>query len=454
MASEGGEFGRDSGNSRLLTDEQVVVAPIQGRGGKVSTHHRVMALKSFGMGGLGKTELHEPIMQRFGGPLLWGNFEKWCRSQWGEDINFNVLPNDYYMIEFMKKEDIWNAKNKGPYTLDGIGVHIIDWIPNFNPRFHTLPESIVWLRLYKFPSNYWHIEIIKDICKELGTFVSVNDVLEDRVWGSFIKICINTSQISKIPEEVKIIGADKVWIQRIDREDQLHLCPHCFSRDHIGLECEVSASILRSYACVQTKLTDVKSYKENIEILGTNDVEQSSAASMKEVEINNHVDNSPLVLSGQQQIHTNNSDSARALLNLLEDAKSFQNDIATELAASLSLESTKIGKFRVTKDENIPPLPVDPNTSGVLGKKGMTTDLEEGEIASSTSEWEEDFEPIANLIMDNTVKGFGKTASYINAPNFKPKGKRGHKSRKTMLKIAGNEKKGGIQRIGTVQKDF
>lgn len=34
MASEGGEFSKGSGNNRLLTGEQVVVAPIQGKGGQ------------------------------------------------------------------------------------------------------------------------------------------------------------------------------------------------------------------------------------------------------------------------------------------------------------------------------------------------------------------------------------------------------------------------------------
>lgn len=119
----------------------------------------------------------------------------------------------------------------------------------------------------------------------------------------------------------------------------------------------------------------------------------------------------------------------------MEDAKSLQNEIAIELSASLSSESTKAGEFRVTEDENIPPLLVDPSASGELGKKGITTNLEEGEIDSFASEWEEDFEPVANLIMDNIAKGFGKTASYINVPNFKPKGKRGRKSSKKMLKI-------------------
>ncbi|GLJ55675.1 hypothetical protein SUGI_1195950 [Cryptomeria japonica] len=176
------------------------------------------------------------------------NFESQCRAQWVNDININILPNDFYMIEFMSNEEKWQAKNKGPYILDGIEVDIIDWQANFNPRTHVLPNNKVWIRLYNCPSNYWHIDVIKDICKNLGTFVSVDDILEDKLWGSFLRICISTDQITKIPDEVKIIGAGKIWIQKIDREDQLHICPKCFSLDHTSISCDVSALIQRSYS--------------------------------------------------------------------------------------------------------------------------------------------------------------------------------------------------------------
>ncbi|GLJ35947.1 hypothetical protein SUGI_0721280 [Cryptomeria japonica] len=322
----------------------------------------------------------------------------------------------------MKNGDMFNAKNKGPYTLDEIGVHIIDWKPNFNSRFHTLLENTVWLRLYNCPSDYWHIEIIKDICKEIGTFVSVDDILEDRVWGSFIRICINTSQISKIPEEVKIIRAREVWIQRIDREDQMHICPKCFSRENIGLDCELLASILKSYACVQSKLVDMKVDKENTKIRKANDVEQSSAASMKEMEKNNHVVNSPLIVSIHHQALSSNSESAQALLNLLEDAKTLQKDIIIEFAATLFSVPNKTGDFSIMEDEMTPPLPDGPTTFDDPGKNGFTIGLEEGEIISSASKWEEDIEPVANPIMDDTTKGFGKSESDINVPNFQPKG--------------------------------
>ncbi|GLJ29751.1 hypothetical protein SUGI_0587230 [Cryptomeria japonica] len=145
-----------------------------------------------------------------GGERVKDNFESWCRAQWGKDININILPNDFYMIEFMRNEEKWKSKNKGPYILDGIEVHIIDWYPNFNPQMHVLPDRKVWMRLYNCPLDYWHIDVIKDICKNLGIFESVDDILEDKLWGSFLRIWISTDQITKIPDEVKMISARKI----------------------------------------------------------------------------------------------------------------------------------------------------------------------------------------------------------------------------------------------------
>ncbi|GLJ12837.1 hypothetical protein SUGI_0198810 [Cryptomeria japonica] len=156
----------------------------------------------------------------------------------------------------MKKEDKWKVVNKEPYFLDGIEVHVIEWQPNFNPQHHHLPGSRVWIRFYNCPSDYWHIDIIKDICKSLGTFISMGDILEDKLWGSFIKVCINIVHVSKIPEEIKIIGVGKVWIQKIDREHQLHICPKCFSLDHVGFDYEVTATIQKSHACMQFPIVE------------------------------------------------------------------------------------------------------------------------------------------------------------------------------------------------------
>ncbi|GLJ43916.1 hypothetical protein SUGI_0915520 [Cryptomeria japonica] len=177
------------------------------------------------MGALGKTTLGR-TMPSFGDPTFIQIIRTLIRTEWETlisedgpfplivchpkpDININILPNDFYMIKFMSNEEKWHAKNKGPHILDGIEVHIIEWQPNFNPRTHVLLDSKVWIRFYNCPSDYWHIDVIKDICKDLGTFVSVDAILEDKIWGSFVRICICTYQITKIPDEVKIFGAGK-----------------------------------------------------------------------------------------------------------------------------------------------------------------------------------------------------------------------------------------------------
>ncbi|GLJ14508.1 hypothetical protein SUGI_0234650 [Cryptomeria japonica] len=119
-----------------------------------------------------------------------------------------------------------------PIFINCIEFHTIDWQPNFNTRMYVLPNNKVWIRLYNCPLDYWHIDVIKDICKELGTFVSTDDILEDKIWGSFLKICISMDQITKIPDEVIIIGAGKISIQKIDREDQMHICLMLFLRSY------------------------------------------------------------------------------------------------------------------------------------------------------------------------------------------------------------------------------
>ncbi|GLJ23013.1 hypothetical protein SUGI_0434280 [Cryptomeria japonica] len=284
-------------------------------------------------------------------------------------------------------------KNKGPYILDGIEVHIIDWQPNFNPRTHVLPDSKVWIRFYNYPSDYWHIDVIKDICKNLGTFVSVDDILEDKIWGSFLRICISTNQITKIPDEVKIIGVGKIWIQKIDREDQLHICPKCFSLDHTGLGCDVSTMIQRSYSCMQFPI------EENLQ------PEPPISTDTEEDFCNEIHDNENIPLTEATPLNiappsSGQSESQQDLLVLLEKTKTLQVDIESKLADSLPPSPIVPRNQLVIEDNKIHTQGMEASTLGEMG-------LEDGEIESSSSEGDGDFEPDSNLILEDTTKVLG-----------------------------------------------
>ncbi|GLJ44088.1 hypothetical protein SUGI_0919450 [Cryptomeria japonica] len=282
-----------------------------------------------------------------GGKQSKDNFESWHRAQWGNDININILSNDFYMIEFMNNKEKWQAKNRGPYILDGIEVHIIDWQPNFNPQTYVLPDSKVWIRLYNRPSDYWHIDVIKDICKNLGTFVSTDDILEDKLWGSFLKICISTNQVNKIPDEVRIIGAGKIWIQKIDREDHLHICPKCFSLDHSGISYDISAMIQQNYSCMQSPI-EVKLQPEPPI---TDDSEDALCNDTLEKENVTLTEATPLIIVPPS---FGQSESQQDLLTLLEKTKSLQADIESKIADSLP-PSPLVPRIQLETEDGNPP---------------------------------------------------------------------------------------------------
>ncbi|GLJ14775.1 hypothetical protein SUGI_0239660 [Cryptomeria japonica] len=344
------------------------------------------------------------------------------RAQWGKDININILVNDFYMIEFMSNKEKWQAKNKGSYILDGIEVHTIDWQPNFNPRTHVLLDNKVWIRLYNCPSDYWHIDVIKDICKDLGTFVSVDGIFEDKLVGSFLRICISTDQITKIPDEVRIIGAGKIWIQKIDREDQLHICPKCFSLDHTGIICDVSAMIQRSYSCMQSPI-EVKMHLEPPIAFDTEEAFCNDTLDKENVPL---MEATPLIIvppsSGQ-------SENQQDLLTLLEKTKTLQADIESKLVDSLPPSPFVSKNQLVIEHGNLHSQDMDTGTGGQICSS-IGIKLEDGEIETSSSKGEENFEPNSDLILEGTSKGFGKSDSTIDKPNFKPNGVRGRKSKK------------------------
>ncbi|GLJ41345.1 hypothetical protein SUGI_0855610 [Cryptomeria japonica] len=70
---------------------------------------------------------------------------------------------------------------RGPFMLDGIGVHLIDWQLDFNPRTHKLPECPIWVRLYNIPSEYWNTKALKEIGNYFGSFISADEIMEDRI---------------------------------------------------------------------------------------------------------------------------------------------------------------------------------------------------------------------------------------------------------------------------------
>lgn len=75
--------------------------------------------------------------------------------------------------------------------------------------------------------------------------------MEDRIWGSNARICINVHQTSSMPDKIRIMGNRERWTERINREEKMFICPKYLLRENIGVECVVSTRISRVYSCTQ-----------------------------------------------------------------------------------------------------------------------------------------------------------------------------------------------------------
>ncbi|GLJ47615.1 hypothetical protein SUGI_1005510 [Cryptomeria japonica] len=283
---------------------------------------------------------------------------------------------------------------------------------------YVLLDNKVWIRLYNYPPDYWHIDIIKDICKNIGTFVSTDDILEDKLWGSFLRICISIDQINKIPDEVRIIGAGKIWIQRIDREDQLHICPKFFSLDHTGISCDVSSMIQRNYSCMQSPI-EVKLQPQPPTTINTGDTFCNGTLHKENATL---TEETPLIIFPSS---FGQSDIQQDLLTLLVKTKSLQADIESKIADSLPHSPFVPRNQLAIEDGRLHSQGTENDTIGGMGwniRSSIGIELDDGEIETSSSEGEEDFEPDSEFILEGTSKGFGKLDSTIDKPNFKTKG--------------------------------
>ncbi|GLJ39721.1 hypothetical protein SUGI_0811990 [Cryptomeria japonica] len=197
------------------------------------------------------------------------------------------------------------------------------------------------------------------------------------------------------------------------------------------------------------------------------------------------------------------SESQQDLLTLLEETKTLQADIESKLADSLPPSPFVPRNQLAIEDGNFYSQGMETGTMGEMGGQICSMigiELEDGEIETSSSEGEEDFELESGLILEGSSKGFGKSDSTIEKPNFKLKrqsdgasgglgiiwspmnvkislvgddkywqhcsvtilGRNENFNLFNVCVVAGDfnailfgiEKSGGIQRTGTSQKDF
>ena len=92
------------------------------------------------------------------------------------------------------------------------------WKERFDPNKENLMISLVWIRMYSLPMEYWKEEILMDIGNTLGNFIKVFEQTRQRKYISYARICIYLDISRDLLDGIEINWEDEEWFQAIDYE--------------------------------------------------------------------------------------------------------------------------------------------------------------------------------------------------------------------------------------------
>ncbi|GLJ46141.1 hypothetical protein SUGI_0972060 [Cryptomeria japonica] len=85
---------------------------------------------------------------------IWPTFTKfrnWCDKNWGEGMDLKISGNGYYLVICPTAQDRdWIIENDR-FFIEGRGLNISAWTPNFNLCEASIEKTLIWIKLQGLP---------------------------------------------------------------------------------------------------------------------------------------------------------------------------------------------------------------------------------------------------------------------------------------------------------------
>ncbi|GLJ37348.1 hypothetical protein SUGI_0757790 [Cryptomeria japonica] len=105
-------------------------------------------------------------------------------------MDLKTLGNGYYLVVYPTAQDRdWIIEN-GPFFIEGKGLNISAWAPNFNPCEAIIEKTLIWIKLLGLPQEYKDAETLKQI-GNLGEYVMSEELVDPYDFSLISRLCIN-----------------------------------------------------------------------------------------------------------------------------------------------------------------------------------------------------------------------------------------------------------------------
>ncbi|KAJ0970134.1 hypothetical protein J5N97_023011 [Dioscorea zingiberensis] len=109
---------------------------------------------------------------------------------WG-DVTVADMANGFFLIRCSSEKMMEEILVEGPWTVNGLTLHLLRWRPDFQACFAKLSTATLWVRLYNLPPEYWDANMLEPLAASLGKVVKVDvtTMVADR--AKFARVCVD-----------------------------------------------------------------------------------------------------------------------------------------------------------------------------------------------------------------------------------------------------------------------
>ncbi|GLJ51657.1 hypothetical protein SUGI_1097740 [Cryptomeria japonica] len=137
--------------------------------------------------------------------------KKWTPIHRGDKRQF---PSADIVISEPEQRD-WILDN-GPFFIEGKGLNISVWSPNFNPFEATIEKTLIWIKLRGLPQEYKDVETLKQIGNHLGEFVKSEELVDPLDFSMISRLCVNWQTVHNLPDTLEIKTGMGIWKQKLE----------------------------------------------------------------------------------------------------------------------------------------------------------------------------------------------------------------------------------------------
>ncbi|GLJ40042.1 hypothetical protein SUGI_0819650 [Cryptomeria japonica] len=161
----------------------------------------------------------------------------WIKDNWGSQDVVKFLLKGFFVAIFIEKgirDQILSSKN---CYFDNLPLYIQPWTPNFNLLKLVVYETLVWIRLYNLPIEYWGDSSLEKIGRTLGTLLEIDEEIIEN--DSYIYARMKIAAVEQIPFIINLRTDNGLWKQGIEIEREVYACQRCGSKTHQTKSCKI-----------------------------------------------------------------------------------------------------------------------------------------------------------------------------------------------------------------------